>query len=143
ALGAAAERVPYYSSTWSSSERAAAARGRLEELPLLPKDPVRTAPEAFVRRDARLPARFAFHTSGSTGTPLRTIWTISEIRDSMAVREVRSAQWAGVSFRSPRATFSGRLVEPDSGSRGPFHRFNAVERQVYLSAFHLRPDTAR
>ena len=60
----------------------------------------------------------------------------------MALREARSAQWAGVSFREPRATFSGRIVEPDPESRGPFYRYNAAEGQVYLSAFHLRPDTA-
>jgi phenylacetate-CoA ligase len=35
------------------------------------------------------------------------------------------------------------MVEPDPDSKGPFYRFNLVERQVYFSAFHLRPDTAR
>jgi phenylacetate-CoA ligase len=35
------------------------------------------------------------------------------------------------------------MAEPDPASKGPFHRYNAVERQVYLSPFHLRPDTAR
>jgi phenylacetate-CoA ligase len=60
----------------------------------------------------------------------------------LALREVRSARWAGVSFRRPRATFSGRIVVPDPQSSGPFYRYNIVERQVYLSAFHLRRDTA-
>ena len=143
ALRAAALHVPYYSTSWSESERSAALAGRVEDLPLLPKDAIRADPEAFLRKDVRSRSRLAFHTSGSTGTPVRTLWTVAEVRDSMAVREVRSAGWAGVSFRRPRATFSGRLVEPDPESRGPFHRFNAVERQVYLSAFHLRADTAR
>jgi SAM-dependent methyltransferase len=60
----------------------------------------------------------------------------------MALREARSARWAGVSFSLPRATFSGRIVEPDPNSDGPFYRFNVVERQVYLSAFHLGVQTA-
>ena len=60
----------------------------------------------------------------------------------MAVREVRSAGWAGVSFEQARATFSGRMVEPNPYSGGPFYRFNLAEKQVYFSAFHLRPDTA-
>jgi phenylacetate-CoA ligase len=42
----------------------------------------------------------------------------------------------------PRATFSGRIVEPDPESSGPFYRFNLAERQAYLSPFHLRADTA-
>ncbi len=42
----------------------------------------------------------------------------------------------------PRATFSGRLVEPRADSSGPFHRFNLFERQVYFSAFHLAPKNA-
>ncbi len=61
----------------------------------------------------------------------------------MALREARSTGWAGVSFSLPRATFSGRLVEPDPDSRGPYYRYNHAEKQVYFSAFHLRPDTAK
>jgi phenylacetate-CoA ligase len=112
-------------------------------LPLLEKEPIRANARAFVREDIRARPQFSYHTSGSTGTPIRTIWKISEIRNSLALREVRSNRVAGVSFRMPRATFSGRMAEPDPASKGPFHRYNAAERQVYLSPFHLRPDTAR
>jgi phenylacetate-CoA ligase len=34
------------------------------------------------------------------------------------------------------------MVEPNPESEGPFYRFNVFERQVYFSAFHLRPETA-
>lgn len=141
-LPRAAAEVPYYRETWSEGERKSAAAGRLEGLPLLPKEPIRGNPEAFLRDPLRGRRLLRFHTSGSTGTPIQTIWTAEEVKASMALREVRSAGWAGVSFRRPRATFSGRLVEPDPESRGPFYRYNAAERQVYFSAFHLRPDTA-
>jgi phenylacetate-CoA ligase len=140
-LSMAAAEVPYYRTSWSSSEVAAALAGRLEEIPLLEKEPLRAEPEAFLRA-RRLRGRYSFWTSGSTGTPIASIWTAAEMRHALALRETRSARWAGVSFALPRATFSGRLVEPDPNSRGPFYRFNMVERQVYLSAFHLRPDTA-
>jgi phenylacetate-CoA ligase len=33
------------------------------------------------------------------------------------------------------------VVEPDPDSTGPFHRYNAAERQTYLSPYHLGPDT--
>lgn len=141
-LAAAADHVPYYRRHWSREEKAAARRGELPGLPKLGKQPLRADPLAFVRTDRTPRRRLRFHTSGSTGTPCVSIWTVDELRRSMALREVRSAGWAGVSFRRPRATFSGRIVEPDAASRGPFHRFNLVERQVYFSAFHLSPVNA-
>ena len=138
----AALNAPYYQNAWTNEQKRAALAGRLQELPLLEKSPLRADPEAFVRRDLKPRGTLTFHTSGSTGTPIATRWTRSELRRSLAVREVRSAGWAGVSFKMPRATFSGRLVEPDAESSGPFYRYNLSESQVYLSAFHLRPDSA-
>src|SRR5262249_23346614 len=108
-LERSARSVPYYRDHWSKSDRAAAAAGRIEELPLLQKASLRADPKAFLREDLKVSRLLTFHTSGSTGTPVRTLWTVAELRDSMALREVRSAGWAGVSFRRPRATFSGRL----------------------------------
>ena len=141
-LPVAATKVSYYQQVWSKKEKVAAFAGRLKDLPLLEKDPIRAEPEAFLRQDVRPWPRLVFHTSGSTGTPIASIWTVQELRSSLALREVRSARWAGVSFKMPRATFSGRLVERDPESKGPFYRFNLAERQAYFSAFHLRPDTA-
>ena len=138
----AALNSPYYADTWDASQKAAAHQGQLSELPLLDKQALRDAPRQFLRRDLKPRFRLVTYTSGSTGTPIANHWTWPEVRDARAVREVRSAGWAGVSFKQPRATFSGRFVEPDPNSAGPFHRYNCVERQVYFSAFHLRPDTA-
>lgn len=142
-LSAAAEHVPYYRDTWNEAEKKAARAGRLQDLPLLEKDPIRANPREFLRQDLNIKKPLEFFTSGSTGTPIASLWTSAELRASMAVREARSANWAGVSFTVPRATFSGRMVEPDPLSTGPFYRFNIVERQAYFSPFHLRQDTAR
>ncbi len=141
-LSAAADHVPFYRDTWTDAQKQAARAGRLTELPLLEKDPIRARPYDFLRQDLGLRNPLTFYTSGSTGTPIASLWTATELRASMAVREARSAGWAGVSFTVPRATFSGRMVEPDPLSQGPFYRFNYVERQAYFSAFHLRADTA-
>ena len=141
-LSAAAKHVPYYRDTWNEAEKKAAQAGQLAELPLLEKDPIRANPQAFLRQDLNIRKPLTFYTSGSTGTPIASLWTAAELRASMAVREARSANWAGVSFTVPRATFSGRMVEPNPLSQGPFYRFNLVERQVYFSPFHLRQDTA-
>jgi phenylacetate-CoA ligase len=141
-LRVSATTVPYYQRVWTATEKAAASAGRLEELPLLDKDAVRRDPQTFLRVDLRPWPRLVYHTSGSTGTPIASIWTVREVRYARALREARSARWAAVSFRMPRGTISGRLVEPNPDSIGPHYRFNAAEQQVYFSAFHLRPDTA-
>jgi len=138
----AARQVPWYREHWTVSEKHAALAGALEDLPLLEKSPLRVEPRAFLRDDLRHRRHLVFHTSGSTGTPIASIWTAEELRNSLALREVRSVNWAGASFRQPRATFSGRMVVPDPAAPPPYYRFNVVERQAYLSAFHLRPDTA-
>lgn len=134
--------APYYAQTWTKTQKHAANANRLLDLPLLDKESLRSSPKSFVRTDMLSKRTFTFYTSGSTGTPIATIWTVAEIRNSIALREARSAGWAGVSFRQGRATFSGRLVEPDPNSKGPFYRYNAAEKQVYFSPFHIRLDTA-
>ncbi len=139
----AAREVPYYRDQWNTNQIHKALNGNISALPLLEKDPIRENPGSFIRQDKLKTRYWTSYTSGSTGTPIATYWTAEEIRDSLAVREVRSANWAGVSFKLPRATFSGRMVEPKPDSKGPFYRFNAVEKQVYFSPFHLRPDTAQ
>lgn len=141
-LKACVKYVSYYGEHWSESQKHAAMHGDLSGLPLLEKDPIRADPKSFLREDMHPSHPQVFLTSGSTGTPISSYYTVPELRQSLALREVRSARWAGVSFSMPRATFSGRMVEPDPDSKGPFHRFNLAEKQVYFSAFHLKPDTA-
>jgi len=141
-LADAVDHVPRYRQTFTQAEQRAARRGELSELPILDKAPLRRDPDAFVDPRLRPVRPRVFLTSGSSGTPIASKWSTDELRASMALREARSARWAGASFRMSRATFSGRMVEPDPDSAGPYYRFNAVERQIYLSAFHLRADTA-
>ena len=141
------DRVPHYRDEW---RRLGVTRGRLAamdpeqlgELPILTKDVVRRAPKALLIDGVAPRGIHVFHTSGSTGTPIATYWTTRELQRSLAMREARSAGWAGVTYLESRATFSGRLAVPDSTSLGPYHRYNVFERQVYFSPFHLGPETA-
>lgn len=141
-LSMACEEIPFYRDTWSNEQKRAARAGQLSEIPLLAKESVRLDPLAFLWKGTRPLIRPVTHTSGSTGTPVSNYWTPLEVRRTRALREARSAQWAGVSFNLPRSTFSGRMVVTDPESRGPFYRFNRMENQVYFSAFHLSPENA-
>ena len=134
--------VPYYKNNWSQSQKESALVGDLANLPLLEKKALRGFESSFYRQGSGGLFKQTFHTSGTTGTPISTTFTLSELRESLAVREVRSANWAGVSFTQPRATFSGRMVEPDPEEKQHVYRYNAAEKQVYFSAFHLSPATA-
>ena len=135
--------IPYYKANWSYSQKQSALRGHLAKLPLLEKQALRGFESSFCREGGGGLFKQTFHTSGTTGTPISTTFTLSELRESLAVREVRSANWAGVSFSQPRATFSGRMVEPDPEEKRDVYRYNAAEKQVYFSAFHLGPATAQ
>lgn len=115
--------------------------GDLARLPVLTKDEVRRDPDALCPRGAPGPGVGAYYTSGSSGTPVTVYYSNDDFRRSFALRSARYRSFAGVDYALPRATFSGRRVAPDADSRGPFHRYNAVERQVYLSPYHLGPAT--
>ena len=134
--------VPFYRDVWTLPEKSAALDGDLMQLPLLERRHLREQDRFFIRTDRNPLIKFRFLTSGTTGTPIACTYTLSELRNSMALREVRSARWAGVSFRQPRATFSGRIVEPSPERETHIYRYNAAEKQVYFSAFHLKPATA-
>ena len=141
-LTLAMTRIPYYREAWAGQALTpqVIARFTLDELaslPILEKDATRASPDAFCVDGKPPPGATITPTSGSTGTPVRVYFTNDEFRRSLALRESRACRPAGVSYGLPRATFSGRMIVPDPESRGPFHRFNVVERQVYFSAFHL------
>lgn len=136
------KHVPYYQREWSPEAQQGALKGDLSALPLLEKDALRQDPVQFRRQDQNPLIKFPFHTSGSTGTPISVVYTLSELRNSLALREVRSANWAGVSFDDARATFSGRIIEHDPDEETHIYRYNRAEKQIYFSAFHLKPETA-
>ncbi|MCC7446403.1 MAG: phenylacetate--CoA ligase family protein [Anaerolineae bacterium] len=139
--------VPYYQRAWqglglTKDQLLKFTIDDLVNLPTLTKATARDDPESLLVNGKPDKRHRVFYTSGSTGTPIATYWLPEEHQRSLALRETRSCGFAGVSFRLPRATFSGRIVEPRPDSQGPFYRFNWFERQVYFSAFHIRPDTA-
>lgn len=144
-LSLAAE-APYYQAQWRAADVEARDVARVEladlqDFPLLTKEAVRVDPTSLCPGGRPPRGALAWHTSGSTGTPLVTYFSRDDFRRGMAVRDARYGAFAGVDFTVPRATFSGRRVEPNPESTGPFHRYNGAERQVYFSPYHLGPAT--
>jgi phenylacetate-CoA ligase len=145
-LLATAWQAPHYERAWSA---AGISLGDLESftpddmaaLPVVSKSDVRHDPVSFCVGGQALRRAATFQTSGSTGTPLTLYASNDDLRRSLAHMDARYDEFVGVNYSLPRATFSGRRVEPDPDSLGPYHRYNLAERQVYFSPYHLGPAT--
>jgi len=141
-----AAEAPHYREAWgraglSASDLDGLTLDEVRLLPVLSKEEVRADPDAFCPGGVPSRGMGAFYTSGSTGTPLTTYHSRADLRRGLAMRDGRYQGFIGISHRMPHATIRGRVVVPDPNSKGPFHRYNLVERQTYLSPYHLGPDT--
>lgn len=115
----------------------------LAALPLLTKDVVLAQ---GVRMQAeRVPdgagAAIASKTSGTTGAGLVFQMSESALRHQWAVCW-RFRQWHGLTRTTWCAQLGGRTVVPMTQRNGPYHRVNAVGRQLLLSGYHLSEETA-
>lgn len=132
--------VPYYRERLSpvrieSNGSVDDAISSLKKWPLLDKETIRKDPSAFIRQGH--PRLHSELTSGTTGTPLDIRISDATYKKIHAAYEVRCRNWAGVDRHMSRAMIGGRLVVPKAESKPPFWRYNHVEKQLYLSAFHV------
>jgi phenylacetate-CoA ligase len=141
-LHRAATRVPYYRDQWNSRRRAGdrSAWDKLENWPVLIKEPLRQEPLAFLADDCDPGAMFFEHTSGTSGMPLH-IWLSKEtVRVWFALFEARARRWHGVSRDDRWAILGGQLIAPVDRKRPPYWVWNIALNQLYLSAYHLAPE---
>ncbi|MBS1730830.1 MAG: phenylacetate--CoA ligase family protein [Bacteroidetes bacterium] len=83
-----------------------------------------------------------FPSSGSTGTPVNILFSHKMHQRWYALFESRVRNWAGVSSMVPRGMIGGRRVLPKASGGPPFFRYNAAEKQVYFSAYHINKKNA-
>ena len=72
------DEVPYYKNNWSQSQKASALDGDLAKLPFLEKQALRGNESSFYRQGSGGLFKQTFYTSGTTGTPISTTFTLSE-----------------------------------------------------------------
>lgn len=114
----------------------------LVKLPLLEKEVIRKNPESFVSNDYRLKGLHPYLTSGTTGTPLTVYFSSRVHQEWSAYYEARVRNWASVIYTQRRAMIGGRQVVPNGVASPPYWRKNWAEGQLYMSAFHISPESA-
>ena len=114
----------------------------LTKIPVLEKNTIRLQNEEFISLKCSSRSLHEYSTSGTTGTPLTVKFSNKMQQTWAAAYETRCRNWAGVNYKMSRAMIGGRLVAPKVHSPPPFWRYNAVERQLYMSAFHISAKTA-
>ena len=138
----AAAHVPYYRNHWSERRRSGdcSPLEHLENWPVLEKQTIRDQPEAFLA-DGNRPSSLSHETtSGTTGAPIH-LWFSARCEQLWyALCEARWRRWNGVSRQDRYGMLGAQLVTPISQEVPPFWVWNAPMRQLYLSAYHLRPE---
>jgi phenylacetate-coenzyme A ligase PaaK-like adenylate-forming protein len=61
--------------------------------------------------------------------------------DRVRENEARCRRWYGVSKNDRWAIFGGQLVTPVQQKKPPFWIWNAGMKQLYMSSYHLAPDS--
>ena len=136
--------IPYYRQLFSDLRlrpehiRTAA---DLKHLPLMDKQTVRRNFDRLIAPERRNVLCRVAATSGSTGTPGRFM------RDYGAINFENAAVWrhwrAAGDVSDKRITLRGDIVVPVAQTHPPFWKYNAANRELLMSAYHLSLANAR
>ena len=134
----AQETVPFYAALPRVSIRCLE---DLSQLPVLTREVVRQNGDILVSNSVPIGQRVRVGTTGTTGASLKVAYSPRVARHNWAFR-MRQLAWAGIDPRSPRVTLFGSRVVPADRRQPPYWTYNAAERQLLISIFHLSQQTA-
>ena len=115
---------------------------QLARLPFLTKDELRQFGTSSLISAKRQPGGSFFSSSGSTGTPVKILYSNTFHQKISAAMEARVRNWAGVNKSTPRGMIGGRRIIPNANNKEPFYRYNCFEKQTYFSAYHISKNNA-
>jgi len=113
----------------------------LPKLPFLEKQTFRKLGDSELLSSNLEPNGTFLFSSGSTGTPTKILYSKSMHQRYFAIFESRIHFWAGVNQNTPRGVIGGRRIIQGGINKGPFYRYNYIEKQTYFSAYHLSSKT--
>lgn len=112
-------------------------------LPILTKDDLRKYCKSTLLAFNKNKKGAFYESSGSTGTPVSIYISYETHQKWSAAFETRIRHWAGVNYQMSRGMIGGRRIIPDADSKKPYYRYNHIEKQVYFSAYHIGPKSAK
>jgi phenylacetate-CoA ligase len=139
--------VPYYRELFNKSNLTEAKINKFELydlklIPFLEKQTLRTLGKTSLLSNELERGGEFFASSGSTGTPTQILFSYPMHQRWSAAFEARIRHWAGVDRFTPRGMIGGRRVVAEGHAKPPFYRYNLIEKQVYMSAYHISAQTA-
>jgi phenylacetate-CoA ligase len=140
-LSWADQHVEYYRGNvlvGSGSGQLLASLDELPRIPLLTKQQVR---EHGAELTAKGVKKYHGHTSGTTGTPLQLWYDRTQLAWNRAAEKVVRRR-AGIEEGERVAVIWGRAVVPRTSRHAPYWIVNDVDRELWLSAFHIAGTTA-
>jgi phenylacetate-CoA ligase len=135
--------IPFYRSLFDDTRIKPADIRSVSDLELLPLMTKQTVCENRSRLINQRLNRKSLHkglTSGTSGTPLTVYLTREALQFQWAVWWRHRARF-GLHLGDKFLMFGARLPVPVAQSKPPFWRYNRAINQVYLSTYHLTPES--
>jgi phenylacetate-CoA ligase len=114
---------------------------QIKSLPFLEKDTFRQLGETDLVSEKREPKGAFFSSSGSTGTPVKILYSHRMHQAYFSIFEARIYNWTNITHKDSRGMIGGRRIIQDGLGSPPYYRYNIFEKQVYFSAYHISPST--
>ncbi len=111
----------------------------LKKLPLLEKADLRNNLEEIISTNPAIVSGGINYTSGTTGSPLKTLMSKESIQMSFALWK-RFHYSIGLPLHPGSIRFSGNQIIPLTRNKPPFWAFNKFEKRLFFSIYHLRKD---
>ena len=142
------KNVPYYKSLFKTlnigeEQLLNFTMDDLKKIPFLEKDTFRKEGMISLISKKLEPYCEFYGSSGSTGKPTKTMYSKRMHQKYFAIFETYINNWAGIDYMVPRGVIGGRRIIQDGVSKGPFYRYNYIEKQTYFSAYHISADTVK
>ncbi len=142
------KNVPYYNKTFKDAgftleDFEGFALKDINKIPFLEKNDLRKYGKDSLISNIREKGGEFYASSGSTGTPTQILFSKAMHQRWSAAFEVRIRYWAGLSIKNARGMIGGRRIIQDGNAKGPFYRYNMIEKQVYFSAYHINSENAQ
>jgi phenylacetate-CoA ligase len=113
----------------------------LQKLPLLTRDIVKNNLDKLISSKHNKKNLMHGHTSGTTGSPLNFYWD-NDMWFYNNVFDWRQKLWGGMTPGDPVCVLLGRTIVPPNKKSPPFWQYNAHEKQLWVSSFHLSDEFA-